>query len=283
VSRQTPPRIPLSDPVIYAIAHLVDDSQTDTREPSHSAIESLIDRAKLQAGDPNRQRPEHPRGKEKRVREVLSWALEFDLDGGERFAGFLLAQIRALGGFRLGSSNYVGEEPIVNLREVLRAEGLLLSSEGEVQPLVLDNLEGKELTAALQKYVQRAKRGATDAALVAGTGKDLIEATAAHVLQGVFGNYSASANFPTLLGQAFAALGLATSQDPVKPGEPPHKTMERGLFDLACGVNRLRNKQGAGHGRHFLPTVTDPQAKTAIEGMGVVAEYLLAVLEKSRI
>jgi hypothetical protein len=58
--------------------------------------------------------------------------------------------------------------------------------------------------------------------------------------------------------------------------------MERALFDLPCGVNRLRNKQGTGHGRPFLPSVTPQQAKTAIESMGIVAEYLLAVLRTAR-
>ncbi len=263
------------------MARLLDDSQAPAgpREPSHSAIEAQIDRADLAAGDPNRNRPERPVGKEKRVREVLSWALEYAPERGGRCASLLLAQIRALGGFREGSPNYVGAEPIQNLAGVLRGEGLALTGAGDVQPLLLDNLAGAELTAALQSYVRRARRGAEDAALVTGTGKDLMEATAAHVLQEVWGSYPTRDNFPTLLGQAFAALGLVTSQGATKPGEDPHRPMERALFDLACGVNRLRNKQGTGHGRPFLPSVTPQQAKTAIESMGVVAEYLLAVLK----
>lgn len=63
----------------------------------------------------------------------------------------------------------------------------------------------------------------------AGTGKDLLEATAAHVLQEVWGGYSTGDNVPTLLGQAFAALELVTSQDARKPGEGPHRRMERAL------------------------------------------------------
>jgi len=118
--------------------------------------------------------------------------------------------------------------------------------------------------------------------LVTGTDKDLLEATAAHVLQEVWGRYSTSDNFPTLLGQAFAALGLCTSQEPPKPKEPHQRRMERALFDLACSVNTLRNKQGTGHGRPFLPAVTPQQAKTAVESMGIVAEYLLTTLNETR-
>jgi len=119
-------------------------------------------------------------------------------------------------------------------------------------------------------------------ATVTGTGKDLVEATAAHVLQEVWGHYSTRNNFPTLLGQAFAGLDLCTSQEPPKPKEPHQRRMERALCDLACSVNTLRNKQGTGHGRPFLPAVALQQAKTAIESMGIVAEYLLAVLKSTR-
>ena len=61
--------------------------------------------------------------------------------------------------------------------------------------------------------MRREKRGAENAALVTGTGKDLLEATAAHILVERWGAYSSSANFPTLLGQAFVALGFATPQN----------------------------------------------------------------------
>ncbi len=147
-----------------------------------------------------------------------------------------------------------------------------------LRPKVLDNLSGATLTEALEAYVRRAKKGSDDAALVTGTGKDLLEAVAAHVLQQRFGNYSTTSNFPTLLGQAFIALGLATSQDLVQPGEPPRKRTERAMYELACGINQLRNKQGTGHGRPWLPTVTESEARAAIEFMGVIAERLLAAL-----
>ena len=47
------------------------------------------------------------------------------------------------------------------------------------------------------------------------------------------------------------------------------------MYDLACGINQLRNKQGTGHGRPWLPTVTDAEARMATEMMGVIAERLL--------
>jgi hypothetical protein len=56
--------------------------------------------------------------------------------------------------------------------------------------------------------------------------------------------------------------------------------MERGLFLSALGVNRVRNKQGSGHGRPWLPTLADEEAKAAIEVVGTVSAYLLSKLCK---
>jgi hypothetical protein len=62
-----------------------------------------------------------------------------------------------------------------------------------------------KLTQALESYVRRAQRGSEDAAMLTGSGKDLLEAAAAHVL----------VEITTLLGQALISLGLKTSQDAI--------------------------------------------------------------------
>src|SRR5262249_12979712 len=149
-------------------------------------------------------------GKEKRVRATLSWALENNPEAGASLVANLISMIRASGGFRESSSNYVGAEAVRNAVDAFKAEGYVLTHDGELMSQLLDGLRGVELTEALEAYVRRAKRGGGDAALVTGTGKDLLEATAAHILLERWGGYSSGSNFPTLLGQAFVALGLAT-------------------------------------------------------------------------
>lgn len=263
-----------------AISRLVDDAQVETREPSHSDIEFEIKRADLLQGDPKALG--QIVGKAKRVRATLSWALENNPEKGAKLATSLISHIRACGGFRETSSNFVGKEAIQNAASAFRAVGFDLTSDGEIFPLLLDNLEGAELTAALEGYVRRAKRGAEDAALVTGTGKDLLEATAAHVLVEKWGAYPPTANFPGLLGQAFVALGFATPEDSVQPGEPTVRRVERALYEAGCAVNTLRNKEGTGHGRPWLPSVTIDQAKLAVQQMGIIAEYMLATLRNGR-
>lgn len=264
---------PLSDSIVVAMARLVDDAQNTTREPSHSDLEFQISKAGLRAGDPKAQG--QIVGKAKRIRSTLNWALENDLSAGQCLVGGLLAQLRGCGGFRDTSPNFVGTEALEDARCAFRLEGYDLGSDGSLQPVLLDNLSGATLTSALETYVRRAKRGAADAALVTGTGKDLLEATAAHILVERYGTYSSGSNFPTLLGQAFMAVGFVTPQHPAVPGEGPECRLQRSLYEAACAVNGLRNKQGSGHGRPWLPSVTDAQARCAIQTMGTVAEWLL--------
>jgi hypothetical protein len=268
---------PLNDAILIALARLVDDAQTGTRQPSHSDIEFCIKQCGLTAGDPNLQG--QVVGKAKRVRAVLSWAIEHKLESGRELVERMTSLIRGNGGFRKESPNFVGDDAINTVREALSSEGFQLTADGELRPRVLDSLSGVELTEALEAYARRAQKGSDDAALLAGTSKDLLEATAAHVVQVVWGNYPATANFPTLLGQAFTALTLKTPADKAVAGEPPQHRLQRALYDAACAINALRNKQGTGHGRPWLPSVTPEEARRAVQVMGTVTEMLLTHLK----
>jgi Abortive infection C-terminus len=270
-------RLPINDTVIAALAQLVDDSKSaERREPSHSDIDFYVAQARLGAFDPKSQG--QTVGKAKRVRAVLHGALDSDPDAGSKLIASLLSKVRACGGFRPASPSYVGAEAISNAQSAFDAEGFSLSDDGAIGPKVLSALKGKELSAALSAYAVRAQRGSEDAALLSGTGKDLMEATAAHVLETINGSYPANANFHGLLGQAYVTLGLAVPEDPAQPGEPPRKALERALFSSAIAVNRLRNKEGTGHGRPWLPTLAAEDARAAVELVGCLAAYLLAKL-----
>jgi hypothetical protein len=259
---------PLTDSVITAVSRLLDDHKSP-RDPSHSDLKTQIKRADLTHADPTT-----PCGKEKRIRAVLGWAIEHDERPGRRLVGLLISEIRGCGGFRADSENYVGAEPIENARVAFRVEGFDLASDGVLLPVAFDGLTGREATAALRSYARRAIRGADDP-LVVGTSKDLLEATAAHVVTERFGGYSHHDNFPTLLGQAFVALDLATSAHAEQPDEPASRRVERSLYDLACAINGLRNRDGVGHGRPWLPLVTSSEARGSIRAMGVVSDLLL--------
>ena len=314
-------RPPLNDAVAFALARIVDDAQTDRRDPSHSDLQFCVVRWTLTPGDPNSQG--QTVGKAKRVRSVLTWAIEHSYENGCGFVDQLVpwifdyytkldfspahkihkihalrmvsassalsscfcyrglvSLVRTCGGFRDESPNYVGEEAIKGLRDAMASEGFVLASDGDLRPAALDTLSGTALTDALASYVRRAQRGADDAALMVGAGKDLLEAVAAHVLYECFGISNPPHNFPTALGQAFVALDLKTSADRPANGEPPQYRLQRALYDAACAVNTLRNKQGTGHGRPWLPSVTAEEARHATQVMGVVGDLLLRAMRE---
>lgn len=268
---------PLTDSIAFALARMVDDAQSERRDPSHSDIQFCIAKWRLTPGDPNANG--QTVGKAKRIRSVLTWAIENAFDDGRSFIEQMVAMIRSCGGFRADSPNHVGLEAIAGLRDALASEGFSLSSDGELRATVLDSLSGLQLTEALEAYVRRAQRGADDAALVVGTGKDLLEAIGAHVLRELWPACTIPHNFPTLLGQAFVALGLKTSAEALVQGEPPQHRLQRTLYDAACAVNTLRNKEGTGHGRPWLASVSPVEARHAIQVMGVVGELLLRELK----
>ena len=264
--------LPVDDTLIAAVSRMFDD-RSAPREPTHSQIEFHVNAAGLQQGDPRTR--SQPVGKSKRVRGVLSWGLEYNEQGASDLVHKLLGEIRACGGFRRKSPNYIGDEAVQNARAVFAGVGFQLSEDGELRPTRLEHFHGPEVTEALHGYARRARTGAEDAALVAGTGKDLLEATAAHVSVQMYGGYDKRHNFPTLLGQAFTFLGLATPQYPKTVAANPQGAVEIALYQLGCAVNQLRNRAGTGHGRPFPPPISVEDSRIAVEAMGLISELLL--------
>jgi len=135
-------KIPVDDTVIYALARLVDDSQSERRDPSHSDIEFQITKYSLQGADPNKGGP--PVGKAKRVRSILNWAIENDLFKAERFSAGIISSVKACGGFRESSPNFAGGDSILNLSNALKNRGIILGYDGTLSSVALENLSGKK-------------------------------------------------------------------------------------------------------------------------------------------
>ena len=271
---------PLTDTIAIALANLVNDSQVESREPTHSDLDFLINQAHLEESDPK----SHGRtvGKTKRLRAVLSWAMEHNPTAGEKLVELLLSHLRACGGFRITSPNYTGDDPIANVANAFRLHGYELTKDGELCSPVISEFGTTSMFTSLNSYIERAKRGANDAALLLGTSKDLLEATAAHILVERNGKYPTGANFEGLIGMAYVSMDLSTPQHPVVPNEAPQRKTERAMFSLALSINAMRNKLGTGHGRPWLPTVSDTEARAAVQFMGTIAEWMLFAHERSK-
>ena len=207
----------LNDSIVEAVARLVDDYGA-SREPTHADLESVIRRHGLSNCDPGQDPNRPPVGKQKRMRTVLQWTMDNDPDRGTQAVVTLIATLKGMGGFRSGSSNYCSEDAVASAVAAFQDEPVELTVDGTLRPRSLAGLGGRLLTVALESYVGRAQRGHEDSILVAGTGKDLLEATAAHVLIEKYGDYSGADDFPTLLGQAFISLGLTPQRPKVAIG-----------------------------------------------------------------
>ena len=268
--------IPLTDAIVIAVTEMINDARGETRKPSHYDLSYEIERVGLKEVDPKNEGKAV--GKAKRVKTVLDWAMDNNYEAGEKLVKRIIESVRGVGGFRKENPNYIGAHVVENIRGVLKTVGVALGEDGIITPVIIDNLSMVEQQQALKVYIQRAKRGAEDAALLVGTSKDLLEAVAAHILQVKWGSSPSIMGFPTLLGQAFTALGLATTSTPKTQGEQVQKRVERAFYETGCAVNQLRNKQGTGHGHPFLSTIRPEEGKAAIEAMGVIAEYMISKL-----
>jgi hypothetical protein len=270
----------LSESMIHAASRLVDDWQ-NPREPTHSDIGAALARAGLAHADPHADPTAQKMGKQKRVRQALQWALDRDDDAGTRGVEALINLVRGSGGFLSNSPNYCGEDAIRSCVAAFEGEPVELTVDGVLRPRSLSALSGRELSAALRSYVVRAQRGHEDSVLLTGTGKDIIEAAAAHVVTERYGNYSEQADFRTLLGQAFVAIGLDAQPPKQESGgvDGARTALSVALYQLACAVNRVRNKAGSGHGRPFIPDLTPQEVRAATEAAGLVAGRLLDALE----
>jgi hypothetical protein len=268
----------LSDEVVSAVARFFEGG----RGPSHDELSRLFRRFGLADADPAERFPNEQIGKMKRVREVLSAAIDTNAPAGEQLVKGIVASIRARGGFRETSAEYAGHDAIKAARDAFRAQGYDLDSSGELRPMLLDDLAGVAATDALAAYTRRAHAGSTDAALVLGTGKDLVEATARHVLVETTGGYPAEGNFPATLYQAFDRLQLATPSTEIIQSleEDARAAMQQALWLLAVAVNRFRNEEGIGHGRPLPATITEAEARLSIQAMALVSQLLLDALDK---
>ena len=278
----TPLSFSLSETMAHAVSRLVDDWQSP-REPTHSDLGAALVRAGLQPADPHTDPSAPKMGKQKRVRAALQWALDNDEAAGVRGVTALIDLVRGSGGFLVMSPNYCGEDAVRTCIAAFESEPVELTVDGVLRPRNLAGLSGRELSEALRSYVVRAQRGHEDSVLVTGTGKDVIEAAAAYVLTERFGSYNEQADFPTLLGQAFVAVGLDAQRPKQEAGglDGARTALSVSLYDLACAVNRLRNKGGSGHGRPFIPDLTAPEVRAATEAAGLVAGRLLDELGNS--
>jgi hypothetical protein len=253
--------------------------------PSHDELDRAIDRAGLGAGDPAPASGSQFRvvGKTKRVRQLMVYATDQDPRAGLAMCRELVQLLRADGMFSGASTSYAGAAKIQRLREAFDRLGFALDGSGGLAPKVIDNLVGTDLGDALQAIVSRINLNPDDAALQIGSGKELDEAAARHVLMERLGDYPVTgpaSGFPVTLAQAFNLLGMEVAPNlRDQLSKDPYEEVQQCLFMLAVAVNGLRNDVGTGHGRpdgrRKTRPMTDAEARLVARATALVAGLLL--------
>ena len=205
--------------------------------------------------------------------QVLQWAQ----DNGKHYEGGrlcveLIDTIRGHGGFDPNDAdNYVGEDAISRTINAVKGTTHVMRSDGTIEVSMLEStMTNHEREELLSRYIRRAQLGYEDAAaLVLGTGKDLLECVAKHICDVKHAPYGENQPFYQLLIAAWNALSMSIPDGKLDDGRTPYKAqIEHGLFDLGCGINKLRNAEGVGHGRPYPPNLTEDEAKHATEVNG---------------
>lgn len=255
--------------------------------PSHNQLRAAFTRHGLSHLDPapeGRTQNGTHLGKMKRIRHVFASPAAHTMTAGLPLARELVALCRAHGGFNPNSESYAGSGRVTQLAQAFAPLGFTLDPDGSVRQTVIDNLSGTELTAELRSYVNRINHNPGDAPLQVGTGKELDEATARHILTELRGDYSVSQNFPMTLASAFDAVDLAIPTVTLSDfDQDPHRAVHQCLFLLSTAVNRLRNDAGTGHGRPGQPrkttALTPAEARLVARATALVAGALLDKLD----
>lgn len=227
--------------------------------PSHDELDRAVHRAGLTGGDPapGGKSAAGVVGKTKRIRHLMLYATDNNPAAGLRLGLHLIDLLRADGAFEPSLDTFSGADKVSRLQAAFGRLGYVLDCDGSVRPTVIDNLSGTELTSILRSYVNRVNLNPDDTPLQIGTGKELDEAAARHVLLERRGEYAVAGHqgsFPNTLANAFSALGLEVAPDLTSHlSKDPRLQVHQCIFLLGLAVNRLRNDAGTGHGRPDAP------------------------------
>lgn len=246
--------------------------------PSHATLTNAFATIGFTNDDPYQSHGDASLNKQKRVLAAFRFA---ERKGAVRkLVDELLKTLRLHATFEetdLETTNLVKR-----LAATLRRDGWELTDAGHLNPLGHINLEtgGRQ---ALEDQLDRLRRNVDDPALQIGTAKELLEAVAKFVLEGVGMTTGVDKlDFQPLMHLAIERLDLKpVSTDVSMPGGKAVRTVRQAAQQIAFAVNELRNAQGTGHGR-TLPTGVSPEmARYVAREAASLSQWLLSELENT--
>lgn len=170
-------------------------------------------------------------------------------------------------------------ELIEELRVALAGAGANLDLEGRIHP----RYAGPEVAAGERDTVDRLqkilRKDDLDPGSILGTAKDLLEATAKHLLR-EHDPEARPGDMPGIVTQAMSAAGLPTKPNEIdSPNAKAIAGLRNQVTKTAAAVAPLRNNGGDGHG-HLEPTDVTPELADYIRHLTLAAAlYLLSSVD----
>lgn len=172
------------------------------------------------------------------------------------------------------------------LISVLRRDGFDVDDSGRIRPFGAETLAGlidrTDLPSGVRAQIDRIQNTIqSDPEAAIGAAKELIEATAKHVLDRLHVDYESAIKVPQLVRLAQKELGVhPEAVAPDKDGYDTIKVILGSLAQVAIRVNDLRRPYGTGHGRAVRPSgLKARHAQLAVGGSAVYCRFLLDTLE----
>lgn len=176
----------------------------------------------------------------------------------------------------LQSQDPVTQGMVGHLHTQLARVGWEINEAGALSPLGRIEVQtgGRE---ALEQQLKRLRSSNDDISLMVGTAKDTLEAAAKFVLEERGQTYQPNESVEALVNRAMKLAEISTHPtDVASEASKALATINQTVPKIAEAVRKVRNDQGAGHGRTAIASMSMPEARFIRDLTLSVVSFLLA-------
>ena len=275
-------RHPVSDEIAATLGAFVSGGAG----PTHTVLTRIFNQTGYGRAAPyDAKSPSQQLNKESRVQMTIQAAVRDPARSLDLVEG-LLSAYSSSGFFNQSKDPILEKERCIKRRLAKQAFmqiGWELTTSGEIHPAGVASVVSTEGRPAIEEQLERLRRSSDDPALMLGTAKEMLESTAKYVCESFSVPYDNIRSFDTLWCHARELIGLLPQQVNLsEPGAEELRTILESSWTIASMANKLRNKEGTGHGR-TLPTAINPSVATlVVREVCNVVQFVLETLDSQK-
>ena len=171
-------------------------------------------------------------------------------------------------------------EKYQSAKQAFMRNGWELTESGKIFPAGT-SLVATEGRPAINKQLDRLRRGSDNPALMIGTAKEMLESTAKYVCETFSVPYRENMSFDELWHLARDRLDILPEQvDLSRPGAKELRGILQASWSIARMTNKLRNDEGTGHGRTLTTAIGPSVAHFVVREACNVVQLVLETLDR---